>query len=368
MTIGRIVAFAMLVIGTVAITHAQENRRGAVYIMTNSADNAILVFQRSERGTLSRAGTVPTGGAGIGANFGSNGALAFNEDGRWIFAVNAGSNSISIFQRSRTDLRLVGTIASGGTRPESIAVSGDLVYVLNDGAPANVTGFFFDDDRGVLYPIANSTRPLSAASPDAPEIGFDNTGSLLVVTEKATNLIDLYEIEEDGTPEGPRFQTSNGPTPFGFAFDRRNNLLVTEAFGALPNKSAVSSYEVDARENLETISGSVPTDQTAACWIVITRNGRFAYASDTGNGIITGYRIGYDGRLSLLDPSGVSAPTGGPGSKPVDLALTRDSRFLYGINVGTGTLLGWYVKADGQLVSTRRIEQIPVSATGLVAR
>ena len=368
MTLGRMIALTTFTVCTVSISPAQEDHGGAVYTMTNSAQNAILVFRRSEDGVLSRSATVPTGGTGTGVNLDSNGALAFNEDGRWLFAVNAGSNSISLFRRHGNDLKLVDTVASGGVHPVSITVSEDLVYVLNDGAPANVSGFFFDDDRGVLYPIANSSRSLSTASPDAPEVGFDNTGSLLVVTEKATNLIDLFEIRGDGTPAAPHFQNSNGPTPFGFSFDPRNHLLVTEAFGGEPNKSATSSYEVDDGVNLETISASVPTRQTAECWIVITRNGKFTYGSDTGSGTITGYRIDHDGHLSLLDPSGISATTGGPTSKPVELALTRDSSFLYDLNSGNGTLLGWRVKADGRLISIRQIEQVPVSATGLVAR
>ena len=368
MKLRRIIALAMLVMGTISISSAQENRRGFVYAMTNGAENTILAFHRSGDGKLSEAITVPTGGAGTGANFGSQGALALTEDGRWLFAVNPGSNSVSVLEQGQKSLKLVNTFPSGGSLPESIAVSGDLVYVLNTGAPANITGFFFDDDRGTLYPIANSTRPLSAASPAAPQIGFDNSGSLLFVTEKATNLIDTYEVQEDGTPDGPHFQNSNGQTPFGFSFDRSNHLIVSEAFSGQPNMSAVSSYEVDDEGILETISGSVPTKQTAACWVVITRNGKFAYTSNTGNGVITGYRVSHDGKLSLLNPTGVSAPTGGPNSKPVDLALTRRSRFLYGINVGTGTLIGWRVEEDGQLTFLRQIVQIPISSTGLVAR
>ena len=368
MNLKRIIALAMLILGSISISQAQENRRGFVYTMANAAENAILVFQRSADGRLSQAATVPTGGAGTGANFGSQGALALSKDGRWLFVVNAGSNSVSVLEQGSTGLTLAHTVASGGTLPESIAVSGDLVYVLNAGAPANITGFFFDEDRGALSPITNSTRPLSAASPGAPQIGFDNSGSLLFVTEKATNLIDTYQLQEDGTPDGPHFQNSNGKTPFGFSFDRSNHLIVSEAFGGQPNKSAVSSYEVDEEGILATISGSVPTNQTAACWVVITRNGKFAYTSDTGSGAITGYRIRHDGMLSLLDPTGVSAPTGGPASKPVDLALTRNTRFLYDINIGSGTLLGWRVEEDGQLTFLRQVEQIPTSATGLVAR
>ena len=95
--------------------------------------------------------------------------------------MNAGSNTVSLLEQRTSGLKLVDTVSSGGTLPESIAVSGDLVYVLNAGSPANVTGFFFDDDRGALYPIATSTQPLSTASPAPPELGFVTGGSLLLV-------------------------------------------------------------------------------------------------------------------------------------------------------------------------------------------
>jgi 6-phosphogluconolactonase (cycloisomerase 2 family) len=336
--------------------------------MANTSQNAILVFQRLEDGKLLPTETVSTGGAGTGANFGSNGALALTQDGRWLFAVNAGSNSVSVLEQRATGLALVDTVLSGGTLPESVAVSGNLVYVLNDGAPANISGFFFDEETGALTPIPNSARPLSAPSPGAPEIGFDNSGTLLLVTEKATNFIDSFEIREDGTADGPHFQNSNGQTPFGFSFDQSNHLVVSEAFGGKPGQSAVSSYTVNEAGALLTISGSVPTEQTAACWLVITRNGKFAYASDTGSGAITGYRISADGTLTLLNPTGVSAPTGGAASAPVDLALTHNGRFLYDINVGTGTLIGWRVEADGRLTFLQQVESIPTSSTGLVAR
>ncbi len=249
--------------------------------------------------------------------------------------------------------------------------------MLNKGAkgvPANISGFFFDDDRGALFSIANSTRPLSDASPVAAEIGFDNSGSLIFVTERATNLIDSYEIQADGTPDGPHFNTSNGQTPFGFSFDPWNHMIVSEAFETgnplhpLPNKGAASSYSVNDEGVLATISGSVPTFHTAPCWMVITRNGKFAYTSNTASGVITGYRVHDDGTLSLLNPTGVSATTGGAASLPVDLALSRDGRFLYGVNDGTGTIFAWRVRADGQLTFLQKIEHVPASATGLVAR
>lgn len=372
MKLAHIIPLAAVAVGIASSCQALDLPDGIgsgfVYTMTNAADNAILEFHRAPDGRLSQTALVSTGGAGTGANLGSDSALALSAGGRWLFAVNAASNSISVLERRATGLKLVNTVSSGGTQPESVAVSGDLVYVLNDGAPANISGFFFDGERGVLVPIENSSRPLSTAAPVAPQIGFDNTGSVVFVTEKATNLIDSFVIGDDDTPGSGNFQNSNGQTPFGFAFDRRNHLIVSEAFGGAPNQGAMSSYDVDDQGNIATISGSVSDLQTAPCWVAITRNGKFAYTSNTGDGVITGYRISNHGELSLLNPSGISATTGGAKSSPVDIALTRESRFLYSVNAGAGTLIGWRVQADGQLISLQQVLRLPLGATGLVAR
>jgi 6-phosphogluconolactonase len=140
-----------------------------VYTETNGANNAVLVFNRAADGSLSLAATVPTGGTGGGVvSVGSQGTLALSRDGRWLFVANGGDGSVSVMERTPAGLRASGKFSSGGTLPVSITVSRNLVYVLNDGvngSPANIAGFFFDDDSGALSPIRNSTRSLSARSP-----------------------------------------------------------------------------------------------------------------------------------------------------------------------------------------------------------
>jgi 6-phosphogluconolactonase (cycloisomerase 2 family) len=117
---------------------------------------------------------------------------------------------------------------------------------------------------------------------DPAQVSFSPDGELLVVTEKATNIIDVYTVGADGRPSGPMVRQSNGMTPFGFAFADRASLIVSEAFGGMPNQSAVSSYRADASANLNVVSGSVPDTQTAACWIVIGNDGRHVFTSNTG--------------------------------------------------------------------------------------
>jgi len=338
-----------------------------VFTSTNEAvGNAVVVFRRAADGALSAAGTFATGGAGTGAPLDSQGALAFGGDhGDRLFVVNAGSNSISAFARAGERLTLLDTVSSGGVDPVSLTVSDGLLYVLNEGAagsPGNISGF--RTDAG-LTPIPGSSRPLSAAAVSAPEISFDPRGKVLVVTEEATNVIDTYTIGRDGRASGPVSHASAGQTPFGFAFDRRADLVVSDAFGGAPNAGAVSSYEISHEDSLSTISGPVANGQSAPCWVVTTGNGRFAYTSNTGSGTLSSYAIGHDGSLALLAAAAAST---GTGSAPIDLALSRNSRFLYALASGAHAIDGFRVEGDGTLTPLAGGPGgLPASTTGLLA-
>ena len=136
-------------------------------------------------------------------------------------------------------------------------------------------------------------------------------------------------------------------------------------FGGAPDASATSSYELDRDGLLTTISASVGTNQTANCWVVVTPNGRFAYVTNTGSGSISGYKIGFDGELELLDADGRTAVTGGG---PIDLALSDSGRFLYSVNTGTNTIGAFLVHSDGSLTALPFVSGLPSGANGLAAR
>src|SRR5207247_14319 len=74
--------------------------------------------------------------------------------------------------------------------------------------------------------IAGSERSLSGADTGPAEVGFGDDGKAVIVAEKATNRIDVYVVGADGLLSGPTVFPSAGPTPFGFAVDKRNTLLV----------------------------------------------------------------------------------------------------------------------------------------------
>jgi len=192
-------------------------------------------------------------------------------------------------------------------------------------------------------------------------------GDFLVVTEKATQNIDVFTLDDDGIVDSGKSFTAAAPTPFGFAFSPRGQLIVSEAVGGMPNASVVSSYDLSDDGDLSVISPAVPTTETAACWIVITRNSRFAYTSNTGSGTISGYALSRDSELTLLNSDGITGNTG-TGSGPIDLALSRDSRFLFSLNGGNGTLSTFRVNADGALTALPDVSGIPAGANGLAAR
>lgn len=365
-TVFAILALTVLV--PVAGAHDDDDDavRGAVFTLSNAASgNTVLVFARSADGTLTDTGSVPTGGLGSGTGLGNQGALVLSENDRWLLAVNAGSNDVSVFRIRRGIPTLTDRVASGGERPISIAQHRGLVYVLNAGSPNNITGFTLSH-AGKLTPLADSTRPLSAASTAPAQVSFTPDGDVLVVSEKATNNLTTYALGDDGRPSAPIVQPSAGATPFGFAFDRRGRLFVSEAAGGAADASSVSSYRVADSGLLSSISPVVPTTETAACWVVVTGNGRFAYTTNTGSGSVTGFRIGRDGSLNLRDADGRTGDTGA-GSGPIDMAIARNSRFLYTLNAGNHTLSAFRVRADGALVAVPGVSGLPDSSNGLAA-
>jgi 6-phosphogluconolactonase len=348
-------------------TSGRRNTPGAVFTMTNAADgNEVVAFRRAADGTLSPAGSFPTGGLGSGDGLGNQGGLIFG-DGPLLFVVNAGSHDISVLGVGNNGPQLVDREPSGGMRPISLTFHEGLLYVLNAGglvgASDNITGFIVGED-GSLSPLAGSTRPLSAAMTDPAQVEFSPDGSLLVVTEKATNIIDTFTVTAEGTPGPPNPQPSAGPTPFGFAFGRRGDVFVSEAAGGAPGASSVSSYSVADSGSLEIISPAVPTTQTAACWVVVTNDHRFAYVSNTGSASISSYRTDRDGSIALFEA--IAAATG---AGPIDMAFSRNGRFLYVLNSGDGTIGGYQVARDGGLIPlTGGAGGLPPSANGLAAR
>jgi len=344
-----------------ATAKEDSSSEGAVFIMTNSAaGNSVLAYSRGADGSLTFSGSFSTAGLGTGSGLGDQGGLALSRGGRWLLAVNAGSNELTIFRVSdeSTALTITDKVSTVGKTPISVTIHKRLVYVLNAGdavTPANIAGFRLSEDGG-LSPIPGSVQPLSGVTSPA-QISFNPHGTILIVTEKTTNIIDAYTVDEDGVAAGPVFNVSHGTEPFGFAFDKRGNLIVSEAVSG-----ALSSYAVSKTGLLRTVSGSVADGQKAACWVVVTRNGHFAYTTNTASGTISSYAVGEKGALKLLQSVAATTHAG-----PIDMALTRNSHLLYVFDTGAHEIQGFSVGEEGGLTWLSTVSGIPAGAAGLAA-
>lgn len=342
----------------VADQFAGTGTNGSIYTLTNQvAGNAVAVFAQAKDGSLATQGSVSTGGLGSGSGLGSQGSLTLSDDGRWLLAVNAGSNDISVFRVTGDGLELTDRAASGGTRPISVTVAHNTVYALNAGGSGNISGLTLSDD-GRLSPIAGSTRPLSGSAVDPAQVSFSTDGRWLVVTEKSTNDLDVYAVDQSGVAGPPSFQAPAGAgiKPFGFAFGPRNELVVSEAA-----TGSASSYVLGRNGTLSLVTGAAATHQGAPCWVVVTQDGRFAYTGNAGSGTVTGFSVSQGGSLSPLDASGVTAKVN---AGAVDNAVSRNSHFLYQLD--GSRISAFQVTETGHLEPLGSIAK-PTGSVGLAA-
>jgi 6-phosphogluconolactonase len=334
---------------------AEDEHQGAVFVMTNAASgNQIKAYTRNEDGSLQAAGEFATGGNGSGGTvdpLGSQGSLILSADHRWLFAVNAGSGTVSSFAVDGASLTLVDTQPTNGSNPTALAQTGDILYVLNAGGNGNVSGFHVA--AGHLYAIKNSTSNLSGTATAPTSLAFSPNGKFLVVTEKATNNIDVFRVHDNGTLSGIVVNASAGATPFAAVFAPNGALIVGNA------SNTISSYRVDWNQTLDVISDALPTLGAATCWDVVAR-GRFVYTDNAGSSNVSGFSIARDGSLSAVDATIVGVNPSG--SANLDMAASENGRFVYTLNAGTGAIGIFSVESDGSLQRTGEVDGLPASA------
>ena len=330
-----------------------------IYVQTNDAErNEVVAFEREDDGKVTQLGRFETGGRGSGVpHLASQSSLAL--EGEHLIVTNAGSDELSLFMVTDDGLELAACVSSGGSAPTSVAVDGDIAYVLNNGSPG-IIGFSLAD--GGLNQLESSALALAEGA-DPAQIAFSPDGRALVVTERGTNSISTFTVEEGGLANGPQTIASSGATPYGFDF-AGDAMVVTEAFGGEIGAAAASSYSLSG-SGLQPISASVPDTRSEVCWAVVTNDGHFAYVTNFGDGTISSYSIGDDGSIELADPVAASTRLGEKGVR--DEAITGDGRFLYALDADAGRIYGWSVAADGSLSPVTDADGLPATVAGLAA-
>ncbi len=346
-----------------------------VYTASNEASgNQVIAFDIDSRGNITEIGRFDTQGLGTGAPLGNQGALTTDASDRWMFVVNPGDGSLTSFRLQAAGLEFVNRLPSGGSRPISVTVFGTLVYVLNegDGVSAdhnlrydNISGFRFTGG-GILVPIPDSTRIIDSKQLTAPaQVGFNKSGTVLLVTEKATDTLTTFVMQQDGTPAlTPLKRPSAVPTPFGFAFGDRDFVFITEANGGGPGVTA--SYRIDRETGAVSNLVDLIHQGNAACWTVLSSDQTIGYTTNTADGTVSLYRINFNGTLEYFFNAPVDIPIR-TGAGVRDAILTQNNHFLVTLNNGDGQVRGFWVNRSGA-IAPRRTAAVPTSATGLIAR
>ncbi len=350
-----------------AASFGQNGGSHAVFVQTdNTSGNRVVAYARATNGTLTQAGSYATGGRGgildgsVVDHTASQGSLTYDPAHALLYAVNAGSNTISVFAVHGDRLALRQVLGSGGTFPVSVAVHGDLVYVLNALNGGKLQGY-----RNVgpfVVPLPGSGRALGLDPTATPQfvntpgqVAFTPNGSQVIVTTKANGSdIDVFGVGFGGwLSAAPVVNSEPGTVPFAISFDRYGHVVITEA-----GTNALATFSLSGHGTLSLLD-AVGTGGAATCWVAPA--GAFLFTSNAGSAGENGFTSSPNGNLTLLGTT-----TTDPGT--VDASAAAGGRLLYVQTGGAGIVDEYAVGAGGALTPIGSVT-VPdaVGGEGIVA-
>jgi 6-phosphogluconolactonase (cycloisomerase 2 family) len=339
----------------------------AVFVQSdNPSGNTVVAYHRGALGRLYGPTVYPTGGLGgvlagsVVDHLASQGSLRYDPAHALLYAVNAGSDSVTVFAANGATLAVRQVLPSGGDFPVSVAVAGDLVYVLNALDGGSVAGFRVAGDH--LVPLPGSTRPLGLDPTATPQfvttpgqVAFTPDGHHLLVTTKANGSdVDVFSVLGDGRlSAAPVVDPLPGAVPFALTFDRFGRVVLTEA-----GTNAVATFALAPDGSLTPLA-SVPTGQAATCWVVAADG--FDYASNAGSASLSQVKVAPGGAPALVATVGTHAGT-------VDADASVDGANLY-VQAGGAGLVDQFAVGSGGTLTPLGSVSVPgaVGGEGIVA-
>jgi hypothetical protein len=385
---------------------------GQLYMQTNEVRNAVIHYRRGPDGTLAEADRVLTGGAGSGGYnpivdrestpnpFEGARSVILSADRRFLFATNAGDNSVSSFsvaddgRLSLVDAKRTGNVVagrSGSAKSLAYDASTGTLYVLHSLGPDHIRLLSVDAEgrltaRPERFTVNVDGKPNRVAtmltlSPgstflvvgttfDEPARPNPDGSPILWVSHDgepphsiASNAPDpdglvVFPVEEDGTLGAAIAQDGGGGSPWFTLFlnQRPDRFIVGYAVAdglSLATLGADGDVSTGPVVQLDTSAGR-PSE---LCWLSITPDDRTVFAANFGYSYVTSYHL--DGNILSLaqDPACPKVPGNGAfralngtvSSGPSDNWLSPDGRFLYQIYGNAEQLVGYATRADGSL-------------------
>jgi 6-phosphogluconolactonase (cycloisomerase 2 family) len=384
---------------------------GHLYTQTNEIRNCVVHYTRDADGKLTEVERVLTGGAGSGTYKPVSGqesapnafegaySVIVTPDRRFLFATNGGDNSVSSFaigedgKLTLLDAKRTGNVVegrSGTAKALTYSPAHHVLVVLHALGPDHIRLMTVDEDgtltpRPERYTINTPDKPnrvatMAALTADEKFIVVGTTfddlphanpdGSPIVWVEKngtphsiASNAPDpdglvVFPVEAYGTLGEPRFQDGGGASPWNpqFLHSRPDHFVIGYAVGdglAMAQISEDGTVTTGPIVQIDT-SGGRPTE---LCWLAISPDDKWAFATNFGYGYITSFRIEGNVLSVAKDPACPKVPGDGTfralngtvSSGPGDNWLSPDGEYLYQLYPNASKLVGYAVRPDGSL-------------------
>ena len=429
---------AALLASLMASTAYASEVKGYLYTTLNGEEtNQVVSFERHDDGTLGKQVAYSTGSLG-GANRAAGGDAAGDFDsqgavqiiGNHLLAVNAGGNTISVFGLDKKDgtLSRKHNVASGGTRPVSIAfypkTSGGNDYwvvvgnqwnnpnVQKGGAGEGAIEMYPDaafhadggghemilDDRNIhlfsfnattgdltpekvldTYPGTNGGPTTVSFNKDGTKLGVATWGIAHFGTETPTNQkpsrVYVYDFDgASGNVGNARFFQEEGISgSIGFNWDKNTDRLFVSNFNLTLEKRDHSltvlvddGQKVSMADHFGTGNGAAIDE---ACWTITSADGSKLYVSSFGGNLISEFNVSASGVVSKVGKGEDTAyelrKAGTPAGDNKDMYLSMDGNFMYVLGAyQTFTLSKFNIGETGSLYYSAEYKVEAATKTG----